>query len=169
MSRLAPHRLALSLVAVLSLAGVFLACDDDETPSSPAPAPSQDAGSVTCASDPRVTPFATGVKAQSISGNLVVELVSASPSPPQRGAGDAGMNTWQVRITVGGQAPAPETITVKTLMPDHGHGSPKVPVLTPNGDGTFAMTDLFLFMGGVWEISFAQSTQEVAKFTFCVD
>lgn len=169
MTRLAPYRKALPLLAALSLTGLFLACDSsDDNPAPPAPTPSIDAGGVGCDSDPRVTPFATGIKAQSASGNLVVELLGADPSPPHRGAGDAGMNAWKVRITSGGQAPT-ETVTVTTLMPDHGHGSPKVPVLTPNGDGTSAVSDLFLFMGGVWEISFSTSPQEIAKFTFCVD
>lgn len=168
MKRLAPFRKAFPLLAALSLTGVFIACKDDDEPAAPTPAVTPDGGAVGCDNDSRVTPFATGIKATSASGNLVVELLSADPSPPQRGAGDAGMNAWKVRITTGGQTPT-EAVTVTTLMPDHGHGSPKVPVLTPNGDGTFTLSDLFLFMGGVWEISFTESPQEIAKFSFCVD
>jgi hypothetical protein len=54
-------------------------------------------------------------------------------------------------------------------MPDHGHGSPRTPVLTDNGDGTFTLSDLFLFMGGVWQITFAAGTTEKATVSLCVN
>lgn len=125
-------------------------------------------GSVGCATDPRVTVFATGMQAKSASGKLVAEIVNATPSPPQRGSGDAGINAWTVKLTLDGAPPAAKDIQITTLMPDHGHGSPKTPVLTANPDGTYAVNDLFFFMAGVWEIIFSTNGQEPATFTICV-
>lgn len=142
------------------------ACSDKETPTDPATG-SSSGQNVGCASDPRVKTFATGLQAASASGRLSAEIMNASPSPPQRGAGDAGINTWAMKVLLDGSPPQSD-VTVKTLMPDHGHGSPKVPVVTPNGDGTYTVDNIFLFMGGVWEITFTVGT-ESATFTLCVE
>ena len=154
-------------LTAVSLTAALLACSGDDA--SGGGATTGDAGrGVGCSQDPRVKTFAAGMQAKSSSGKLVVEIVNASPSPPQRGAGDAGINAWTVKVTADGQ-PATGPVEVKALMPDHGHSSPKAPVIAANPDGTFAVTNLFLFMGGVWEISFSTSPQETATFTLCVE
>lgn len=168
MIRLNPRAAVISLISVLTLAGASAACEDDKD--SPSTAATGDAAAgISCARDSRVKPFATGMEAKSTSGKLVAQILDASPSPPQRGGGDAGVNEWTLKLTSDGQAPDAKAVTVSTLMPDHGHGSPRVPVLTANGDGTYALSDIFLFMAGVWEISLQTSPQETATFTICVD
>lgn len=161
-----------------ALVGAIAACtgsDDSQA------GPSRDAGtfaSNTCATDPRVTPYAAGLQAKSTTGRLVVEIVDATPSPPVRGEGDAGMNVWKLKITLDGKPVSADAVTVSTYMPDHGHRSPLIPKVTSNGDGTFALTDLYLFMGGVWQITFnvlddaeagADAGSEIATFSLCVD
>jgi hypothetical protein len=160
-------RRAAFFVLAVSLVGAGVACSTDDKAPAAAPA-THDAGEVSCANDSRVKPFAAGMQAKSTSGKLVVDLVNASPSPPQSGTGDAGINTWTLKITVDGQTPK-DAVTVTTLMPDHGHGSPMKPVLTANPDGTSTLSDLFLFMGGVWQITFTESPQEFATFAICLD
>jgi len=123
--------------------------------------------SIGCSGDSRVAPFATGMQAKSVSGRLVAEIVSAAPSPPERGAGDAGINTWTMRLSLDG-APLQGAVSAKAFMPDHAHSSPKVPVVTANGDGTHTLSNLFLFMAGVWEITLTAGN-ESATITICVN
>jgi hypothetical protein len=152
--------LVLASLTTLSL----WACGSDEnagqTPAAVTP-------QVGCSKDPRVTPFASGLKAQSTSGRLVAEIINGFPSPPVRGSGDAGMNYWIVRLTMDG-GPVQGDIVVLAEMPDHGHKSPKVPKAIPNPDGTYTVDPLFLFMGGVWEISFSVGLEK-AMFSLCVE
>lgn len=155
------------LALVLGL-GLLQACGDDTSGHDAHPTPADSGTAVGCSGDSRVTPFALGMQAKSASGKFVVELLNATPSPPQRGAGDAGVNTWTVKITLDGQPPPVSDVTVTSFMPDHGHGSPRSPLLTANGDGTFAVNDLFLFMAGVWEIRFAHPVEGLATFSLCI-
>lgn len=158
-----PTRILFLLAASLATLGACTSHDDTHD--------GHDSGTtaaVGCTTDPRVSVFAAGMQAKSASGRLVAEIVNATPSPPQRGSGDAGINAWTMKLTLDGKTPAVADIQIKTLMPDHGHGSPKVPVITANPDGTFTVSELFFFMAGVWEIIFSTNGQEPATFTICV-
>jgi hypothetical protein len=129
-------------------------------------------GQVGCASDPRVSVFQPGLEAKSASGKLVAKIVSAKPATPVTGAGDAGINEWTVSVTMDGKPPQAGDLSVKTLMPDHGHGSPSAPTVSANPDGTFTIANLFLFMAGVWQITIVEGgveagPQELATFTIC--
>lgn len=163
---LAPYIRALLPIVLLTAAG----CSSSSGAETSEPA--GDAGpSIGCATDPRVKTFAANLKATSADGKFVIEILNAEPSPPRRGAGDAGMNVWKVKVTRDGQ-PVTEQPTVTTYMPDHAHGSPKVPVVVPNSDGTFTVNTLFFFMAGVWEIKFSPTAvvepTTLAMFSLCV-
>lgn len=162
-----PVRALAAVVFVASSAASFGCSSDDTRPNEPAAAD----GSTTtigCSADPRVQTFVPGMQAKSNSGRFVAEIASATPSPPQRGAGEAGINTWSLKLTLDGAVPT-APISVKTLMPDHGHGSPRAATVTARQDGTFAVENLFLFMAGVWEITFAAASGETAMFSLCVE
>jgi hypothetical protein len=65
-------------------------------------------------------------------------------------------------------------ITAKPFMPDHGHGSSVTPSVTPMGsDGTYQVTDLDLFMPGIWQVTLtitpASGPADSVVFSFCVD
>ena len=45
------------------------------------------------------------------------------------------------------------TIVVDPQMPEHGHGSPDVPVITDMGDGDYEAFPVTLFMPGMWEVT----------------
>ena len=156
----------LALVATVALSGCSSSEPDDHHPP---PGNTGDGGKLSCMTDPRVTQFAAGLKASSADGKFVVEIVNAEPSPPRRGAGEAGMNVWKVKLTRDGQ-PLAEMPTITTFMPDHGHGSPKSPVMQQNPDGTLTVNTLFFFMAGVWQITFSPtSAREPATFSLCVE
>lgn len=98
---------------------------------------------------------------------LQVVLVDASPQPPARGT-----NTWKVKVLDPSGNPAQGvTLAAKPFMPDHGHGTSVQPMVTANADGTFDVAPVYLFMPGLWQITFdiktTTSTDSVV-FSFCI-
>lgn len=156
----------------VAVAAVLVACSSDEHANHGASSgtPQSDA-SVSCRDDSRAQVFASGLQAKSTSGRFLAEIVNASPAPPQRGPGDAGINSWTMKFALDGTEPTNGSVTVTTFMPEHGHGSPRVPAVVANGDGTYSVSGLYFFMAGLWEITFATSgpTPERATFGFCVE
>jgi hypothetical protein len=58
-------------------------------------------------------------------------------------------------------------------MPDHGHGTAIRPVISPLPDaGNYKVTPLYLFMAGLWEVTFdvttASGAQDAVVFSFCI-
>jgi hypothetical protein len=108
-------------------------------------------GTVDCAAEPNVDTYAAGLKKASVSGAFEFELVSSAPAPPA-----LNDNTFMVRVTaadgspvgVGGQLSA-------TLdMPEHGHMSPKTPVITfDTATSTFTLDPMYFFMVGLWRVT----------------
>jgi hypothetical protein len=165
-----------SLVLACS-AGSRQATEDGGTTSSPSTpggddgggAGGDDGGLVTCQSDPRVDTYVANLTKASTSGALKVTLVSSDPAPPAKGS-----NTWIIRAADGSGAPMTNApLTVTPFMPDHGHGSSVVATITPQADGSYNVAPLYLFMPGVWRITFtlpatdAGAAQSV-DFFFCI-
>ncbi|MGZ3417965.1 MAG: FixH family protein [Polyangiales bacterium] len=149
---------------VLFFAVAVTACSSSGTDSTVDAAP--EAAPSVCATDPRVQPFAAGLEAKTKSG-LSLKILDATPAPPSKGD-----NAWNLALSDAGGAPVSgATITVKTWMPDHGHGSSIVPAVADSGGGKYALTRLNLFMPGIWEITFTIArgdTTETAMFTLCI-
>src|SRR6185295_7599560 len=106
----------------------------------------------------------------SADASLTLELMTADPAPPARGT-----NSWNVRLTDGSGAPiSGVALEVTPFMPDHGHGTSVVPTVTAGDDGTYAIQGLYLFMPGVWRVTFALDAHangtdpNVVNFFFCV-
>jgi hypothetical protein len=127
--------------------------------SSPQPAPS------ICANDPRVATFTPGLTKNGPAG-AAFTILSATPSAVQQ-----GLNDWNVRVDASG-APIVGTLTITSVMPDHGHGSPTDATITANGDGTYAIAGINLSMRGVWQVTLTIASPQMndsAAFDFCVD
>lgn len=129
---------------------------------------SNDGGSgtvVNCQNDPRVTAYAPNLTVKSSGGSISWTLVQSAPAPPAR-----DNNTWTMHAAdSGGQALANLSVTVQTLMPDHGHGSPVTPAVTNQGGGTYKVDPLYFFMPGVWRVRFLTTgSNETTDFWFCV-
>jgi YtkA-like len=96
------------------------------------------------------------------------ELTSASPPPP------APENmVWQLKVMdASGQPVTGATMTApKTWMPQHMHASTAEPVVQDNNDGTFTVSNLYLYMPGVWQVTVnatSGTTTDSAVFTFCL-
>ena len=145
---------------VLFAAALFAGCGGSSNPDN------NDAGVVNCQSDPRVLNYVANVSVTSASGSTKYALVS-DPAPPAH-----GNDTWNLHVTnvSSGQPVAGLNLGIKTLMPDHGHGSPTTPNITDKGGGDYQVTPLYLFMPGVWQITFMPTAtpSDTAVFMFCV-
>jgi hypothetical protein len=126
--------------------------------------PSED-GTVNCQTDSRVMTYAPNLAATAGSGMKYI-LVQSNPAPPAKGT-----DTWTIRVTDPAGTPQPSlSLQIKTLMPDHGHGSSVTPTISNQGSGNYQVNNLFLFMPGVWKITFSTTTAptDTADFWFCV-
>lgn len=120
-----------------------------------------------CATDPRVSAFKLGIESTSPTKAVRVSIVSATPAYVIQ-----GVNEWTLAITDGAGAPLDGlTVAVKPVMPDHGHGSSTVPVVTPLGGGRYRAAGISLPMRGVWNVAIAVTgaVNDSVTFTFCVD
>jgi hypothetical protein len=83
------------------------------------------------------------------------------------------MNTITVHVADSAQkAVDGAQVSLSLFMPDHGHGSAAVPVITPKGDGNYEITHVWLSMSGLWRftIQVNQGGQlKATDFNFCVD
>ncbi len=124
---------------------------------------------VTCQKDARVDTYVANLAKASTSGGLKVTLVASEPAPPS-----VGTNAWTLRVTDGAGAPMSNApLSIASFMPDHGHGSSVKAVITPKGDGSYSVTPVYLFMPGVWRVTFALPATDAApaeevQFFFCI-
>ena len=128
---------------------------------------------ISCAGDPRVSMYMDGMIKAGLAGAAQVKITSATPSPPAN-----GQNTWTIQLMDRTGTPMAGAVTVLPDMPDHGHVSPQTPVVTAGATvGAYTVSNLYLFMAGVWRIQLSISTGsaadggslvDIVTFYFCV-
>jgi hypothetical protein len=101
---------------------------------------------VGCQSDPRVDTYSPGLTKPGQAHVFQFVLVSADPAPPAQ-----YVNAWVLKVVdSAGNPVSGATITsVTPFMPDHGHGT-STPQVVANPDGTITVSNVYLFMLGVW-------------------
>ena len=153
-------------LAVLAVAAAGCSSGDETEPTQPTRS-----AQVGCSGEARAAEFVPGLVATSPGGSITIEVVSGDPAPPRSGAGTKGVNEGGVKVTDATGAPYAGDLVVETLMPDHGHGSPRAPQVEANGDGTATIKDLFFFMGGLWQVTFrpAAAPQDGAVISVCAE
>ncbi|MEE9383780.1 MAG: FixH family protein [Nannocystaceae bacterium] len=122
-----------------------------------------------CADEDRAEPFTIGLTK---AGEIVdVSFVVATPAPP--GKTD---NSWRVLVVDKMGTPVEGVeIVVMPMMPDHGHGTTKDPVVTAVAGvlGQYDMSPVALHMSGYWEVTFELSlpdmTSDAVTFKLCID
>jgi hypothetical protein len=128
---------------------------------------SQDGGAIGCASDPRAETYGADMSKVGDAKVLTFILIAANPAPPA-----IDDNTWTVEVLdSSGSALSDAALSIKTWMPDHGHGSPETPMATLNAGATYSVQPLYLFMNGLWQITItaqAGAVSDTATFSFCV-
>jgi len=150
-------RLALAALALLGACG-----DDGALP---------DAG-YNCEIEDRDDVYTAGMEKTGADG-MTFRLVSSDPAPPSRYD-----NTWVIEILDAGGAPLDDAeVEVVPFMPDHGHGTGFVAVVTPDPDvdGRYTVVPVNLFMPGLWEVTIratpaggTAADRDSAVFTFCI-
>lgn len=124
-----------------------------------------------CTNDPRAETPVVPLEHMGDGGALDFKIMSYDPAPPAR-----GNNTWIVQINqmtggVVGQPMSNEQMTVTPFMPDHGHGTAIVPVITtmPTA-GQYQIANINTWMPGLWEITIAATTAPADQtvYRFCI-
>jgi hypothetical protein len=112
--------------------------------------------SVSCTADPRLDAYAGSLDKAGQLGALTFHFSEFDPALPSR-----GNNTFHVSLRdamgapVSGDeaSPAAVALGVDLFMPDHGHGTSVVPVVSfDSARGHYTLAPLYLFMPGVWRI-----------------
>lgn len=93
-------------------------------------------------------PADTYATVMSTSGALSI-AVRTSPQPPAVGTDDV-----QFTITKASDGTPVDglTLVVEPWMPSMGHGTSAAPTVTPQGDGVYLVSNVYLFMQGVWAL-----------------
>jgi len=125
--------------------------------------------SAACMADTRKDIYTAGLTKQTASGALSIELMNATPAPPQKES-----NALVLKVVGAGGAPVDgATLSVVPFMPDHGHGSSVKPTVTPMGGGLYDVSNVYLPMPGLWRLTVTVQMPNVAAqdaaFQFCID
>lgn len=155
-------RLHFVLAAGLALAAT--GCSDDEVSGGSGGS----AGSAGAECGGRGETFSAGMSRLGENQALEFTLLDAAPAPPQQYD-----NVWTLQIDDAAGAPVESaTLSVKTWMPDHGHGSPKQVGISQSGGGTYVLDPVNLFMAGLWEITIdatpTAGSADSVTFSFCI-
>jgi hypothetical protein len=141
-------------VVYTGLFSLMVACD---------PTPATD---LTCGAS--TDEYSAGMRRVSASGDVELELLAATPAPPDRGD-----NTWTFALyDVDGQPLEGATGSFGGWMSAHGHGSnPETVRFSDNGDGTYTTDVIDLYMSGVWDLTITLDgdTADEVTFAFCID
>jgi len=127
-----------------------------------------DAGTYNCAAETRDEEFVAGMEKTGTNG-VTFTLVSSTPAPPSRGD-----NVWVIDLDEAGTPTVDATMAVTPFMPDHRHGTPIIPVVTPDTGtpGRYDVEPVNLWMPGLWEITVDATPQGGVKdtvvFRFCI-
>jgi hypothetical protein len=82
------------------------------------------------------------------SSGVLSVAVRTSPQPPARGTNDVQFIVTSV--ATGGPVDG-LTIDVQPWMPAMNHGT-SAPTVTPQGNGTYLVSEVYLYMPGVWQL-----------------
>jgi hypothetical protein len=134
---------------------------------------------VECAAEAGVDNYAPGLTKLGTNGELTFTLVSSTPAPPA-----LDDNTFLVQVSGPDGTPLAGELSAVLDMPEHGHTSPKTPVITFDAaSGSFSLDPMYFFMVGLWRITLtfepaasgaagagdAAGSPDSAVFQFCVD
>lgn len=130
----------------------------------------QDVGSEVTAPQTPSDSYVAGLEKVGTGETLRVQLTQSDPIPKY-----TGYYTWKITIldNLGQPIEGAEVGAVPT-MPDHGHGTyPPLTTATENGEGVYTLTDMDLFMSGVWVVTIrvktAEGTEDEVEYAFLLD
>ncbi len=113
---------------------------------------------VSCTDDARLDVYTDNMQKAGEGGRLDFRFSDFVPAPPAKGS-----NTFDVQVTDSSGAVVSGGLEVELVMPDHGHGTSIEPSISLDAaSGIYTVTPLYLFMPGVWRITFAAVSSEAA-------
>lgn len=127
-------------------------------------------GAASCEEEERADEFVAGMEKEGANGLVYVTLLDSDPAPPIRAD-----NRWTVEMRDAAGMPVVDAeIDVEPRMPDHGHGTPVVTMVTAGEtDGEYVLDPVNLFMQGYWEVNIdvvlSDGGEDAVMFPFCVD
>jgi YtkA-like len=127
-----------------------------------------DTGVVGCESSLMAETYTADMVHEGAQGKYTFTLLSANPVPP----GQFG-NTWTLKIVdASGKPPPVADVTVDPRMPLMNHGTDQPAQITAAKDGTFEVSNIYLFMPGLWSVTLGVvsdgATVDTAAFGFCI-
>jgi hypothetical protein len=123
----------------------------------------------TLCTDARADVSGPGLTKMTQAGTFTVKLSALDPVSPA-----IGTNVWTLDVTdAAGKPVEGATFTIKPWMPDHGHGTQIVASATPMGvPGEYQIKPLYLFMAGLWQITFTvqagTAAADTVVFSICL-
>lgn len=126
---------------------------------------------VPCDQETRDDTYVQGIEKTGLQNLIKTSLDEASPAPPDVSTN----NQWSITATSVSTATALTgcTVTVTPWMPDHNHGSVAASVVESTTPGQYDITQISLFMGGLWEITLdfecADSVEDQVIYKFCTE
>lgn len=142
------RRVTSGLMGAAALAATAMGCGGG--------AENTDGALFSCETETRAVEYMPGLTRTSASGAWQAVLVTSEPGPPIKGT-----NTWTMKVLdAAGAAHDDITVTARTFMPDHNHGSTIKAHVTPTGDGRYRVTPLYLYMPGLWQVTLDVETAD---------
>ena len=172
-NRVSNNRAGSLIVAVVASMGALTACSSSSATPGPTPVGTTSGASTNASNCPTWTGAldaygGADIEHKGASGALTFVLMSVAPAPPA-----LGTLTWMVKILDASGQPVKDAtfVDIKTWMPQHMHPSTALPVPSNNGDGTYTIDNLYLYMAGVWQVTFdakSGATADSAMFSLCL-
>lgn len=151
-------------LVLLYLGAALIACGNDhdhdgDDHADAGPVSTADAGTALQGDE-----YIAGMEKVSTDGHFRIALVESTPIPQ-----DLTLYTWVLEVRdADGQPIDGASVVAEPTMPDHGHGT--FPITTPgvasDGVGRFTLTDMDLFMAGVWQIELRITAGELNDTVF---
>lgn len=119
-----------------------------------------------CATETRAEPFSAGMSKTGDNG-VKVAIMQSDPAPPQ-----IYDNVWELQVSDASGMLEGATLEIEPRMPDHGHGSPRVPQITDMGGGDYEAKRVNFNMSGYWEVHVRVKTADMkdeVMFPICIE
>jgi YtkA-like len=134
----------------------------------------QDSGAIGCQTEGET--YAQDMVKAGTKGMYTFTLVTAAPAPP-----GLDTNVWTMKVVdATGQPPPASELSAVPYMPQMGHGTGQIPQFMSNADGSFTVSNIYLFMDGLWTVTFDVTTPpasgsskgtvvDTVVYTFCIN
>ena len=159
-----------NLRLLVCLSAVLVACGDDHDHEGDDHADAGPTSTIDAGPGLQGDEYIAGMEKVSSEGHFRVALIESTPIPQ-----DLTLYTWVLEVRdADGQPIDGASVVAEPTMPDHGHGTFPIttPGVTAEGVGRFTLTDMDLFMAGVWQIELritAGDVSDTAFFHFVLD